>query len=83
MQPMLNIAVRAARNAGKIIARSFEQLDLVQSELKGSHDFVPNVDKEAEQAIITTIQASFQDHSFIAPETGVTEEDSATILSDF
>lgn len=73
MQPMLNIAVRAARNAGKIIARSFEQLDLVQSELKGSNDFVTNVDKEAEEAIISTIQASFPDHSFIAEESGVTE----------
>lgn len=73
MQPMLNIAVRAARNAGKIIARSFEQLDLVQSELKGSNDFVTNVDKEAEEAIISTIQASFPDHSFVAEESGVTE----------
>ncbi|NVK25154.1 MAG: inositol-1-monophosphatase [Gammaproteobacteria bacterium] len=73
MQPMLNIAVRAARNAGKIIARSYEQLDLVQSELKGANDFVTNVDKEAEQAIISTIQASYPDHSFVAEESGVTD----------
>ena len=51
MQPMLNIAVRAARNAGKIIARAYEQLDLVQAELKGTNDFVTNVDKEAEDGI--------------------------------
>ncbi|QTH64985.1 inositol-1-monophosphatase [Psychrosphaera ytuae] len=71
MQPMLNIAVRAARNAGKIIARAYEQLDMVQAELKGSNDFVTNVDKEAEQAIISTIQASYPDHSFVAEESGV------------
>ena len=73
MHPMLNIAVRAARNAGKVIAKSYEQLDLVQAELKGSNDFVTNVDKEAEQAIISTIQASYPDHSFVAEESGVTE----------
>jgi myo-inositol-1(or 4)-monophosphatase len=73
MHPMLNIAVRAARNAGKIIAKSYEQLDLVQAELKGSNDFVTNVDKEAEQAIISTIQASYPDHSFVAEESGITD----------
>jgi myo-inositol-1(or 4)-monophosphatase len=72
MQPMLNIAVRAARNAGKIIARAYEQLDLVQAELKGSNDFVTNIDKEAEEAIISTIQASYPEHSFIAEESGIT-----------
>lgn len=73
MHPMLNIAVRAARNAGKVIAKSYEQLDLVQAELKGSNDFVTNVDIEAEQAIISTIQASYPDHSFVAEESGVTD----------
>lgn len=75
MQPMLNIAVRAARNAGKIIARAYEQLDLVQAELKGTNDFVTNVDKEAEDAIISTIKASYPDHSFVAEESGITEGD--------
>ena len=76
MQPMLNIAVRAARNAGKIIARAYEQLDLVQAELKGTNDFVTNVDREAEEAIISTIKTSFPDHSFVAEESGITEGDS-------
>jgi myo-inositol-1(or 4)-monophosphatase len=71
MQPMLNIAVRAARNAGKIIARAYEQLDMVKSETKGLNDFVTNVDIEAEEAIIATILASFPDHSFVAEERGV------------
>jgi len=76
MQPMLNIAVRAARNAGKIIARAYEQLDLVQAELKGTNDFVTNIDREAEDSIIYTIKSSFPDHSFVAEESGVTEGDS-------
>jgi myo-inositol-1(or 4)-monophosphatase len=76
MHPMLNIAVRAARNAGKIIARAYEQLDMVQAELKGANDFVTNVDKEAESAIISTIKASYPDHAFIAEESGVSGSDS-------
>jgi myo-inositol-1(or 4)-monophosphatase len=76
MQPMLNIAVRAARNAGKIIERAFEQLDLVKAEMKGANDFVTNVDKEAEQAIISTIQASYPEHSFVGEESGATGPES-------
>ncbi|WP_199611076.1 inositol-1-monophosphatase [Flocculibacter collagenilyticus] len=71
MHPMLNIAVRAARNAGNIIARACEQLDLVVAEQKGANDLVTNIDKEAEQAIIATIQKSYPDHCFVGEEFGV------------
>lgn len=56
MHPMLNIAVRAARNAGKVIIRSFEQLDKVEIESKGSNDFVTSADTAAEEAIIETLR---------------------------
>jgi myo-inositol-1(or 4)-monophosphatase len=68
---MLNIAVRAARNAGKVIVRSLEQLDKVEIESKGSNDFVTGVDINAEQAIIETIRKSYPDHTIIAEESGV------------
>lgn len=71
MHPMLNIAVRAARNAGKIIARSFEELDLVETTQKGSNDFVTNVDREAEKVIIATIRKSYPEHSIVGEEFGV------------
>ncbi len=71
MHPMLNIAVRAARNAGKIIIRSFEQLDKVEIESKGSNDFVTSVDTAAEQAIIETIHKSYPEHTIIGEESGV------------
>ena len=43
MQPMLNIALRAARKAGDLIARATEQLDRVQIETKGeiAHGSMP------------------------------------------
>jgi len=73
MHPMLNIAVRAARNAGKVITRSFEQLDKVEVESKGSSDFVTSVDKNAEQVIIETIRKSYPEHTIIGEEFGVSK----------
>lgn len=71
MHPMLNIAVRAARNAGKVIIRSFEQLDKVEIESKGSNDFVTSADLAAEEAIIETIRKSYPAHTIIGEESGV------------
>ena len=54
MHPMLNIAVRAARNAGKIILRASEDLSKVEVQQKGTNDLVTNIDKEAEAIIRDT-----------------------------
>ena len=70
MHPMLNIAIRAARNAGKVIMQATEQLDKVEIEQKGSNDFVTSVDREAEQAIIYTITKAYPDHGYICEESG-------------
>ena len=58
MHPMLNIAVRAARVAGNIIVRGFENLDELDTQSKGSNDYVTKIDKEAENAIISKIKQS-------------------------
>lgn len=71
MHPMLNIAVRAARNAGKVIIRSFEQLDKVDVNSKGSNDFVTSADIAAEEAIIETLRKSYPNHTIIGEESGV------------
>jgi myo-inositol-1(or 4)-monophosphatase len=71
MHPMLNIAVRAARTAGKVIVRSFEQLDKVEVKSKGTNDIVSDVDLSAEEAIIETIRKSYPDHTIIGEESGV------------
>lgn len=70
MHPMLNIAVRAARNAGSVIVRAFEQLDKVEIENKGTNDFVTSVDLSAEKAIIDTIRKSYPTHSIVSEEAG-------------
>lgn len=73
MNPMLNIAIRAARKAGNLIAKSYERHDDVQTDLKGSNDFVTNVDKAAETIIIETIKTSYPEHYIVSEEAGLVE----------
>lgn len=73
MNPMLNIAIRAARRAGNIIVKSYERRDEVETFRKGTHDYVTNVDKAAETAIIEIIRKSYPDHTIITEESGVLE----------
>ncbi|MBW7982164.1 inositol-1-monophosphatase [Enterobacillus tribolii] len=70
MHPMLNIAVRAARKAGNLIAKSYETPDAVEASQKGSNDFVTNVDRDAEHLIIETIRKSYPKHTIISEERG-------------
>ena len=72
---MLNIAVRAARTAGNIIARGFENRDDLDMQSKGKNDFVTRIDKEAEQAIISKIKQSYPDHAFYGEESGKQGDD--------
>lgn len=73
MHPMLNIAVRAARQAGNIIARSSEHVDALTITNKKKNDFVSEVDRLAEEEIIQTIRKAFPDHAILAEETGLQE----------
>jgi len=71
MHPMLNIAIRAARNAGKVIVKGYENLESVEVEEKSLHDYVSSIDKEAEVAIIGTLRKSYPEHSIVAEESGI------------
>lgn len=70
MHPMLNIAVRAARKAGQIINRGFSELDLVKTANKSENDFVTNIDRDAEAAIISVIKNAYPNHDIIGEESG-------------
>ena len=59
MHPMLNIAIRAARAAGDSIVREMDRACDIPIEDKGKNDFVTEVDKNAEEIIISTIQKSY------------------------
>ena len=70
MQPTLNIAIRAARSAGRILLRYFERVDQLQIQVKGPNDFVSEVDRGAEEAIIQQLRSTFPDHAILAEESG-------------
>ena len=70
MNPMLNIAIRAARRAGNVIAKNYERRDDIQTSKKGINDYVTSVDKAAEAEIIEIIQKSYPDHTIISEERG-------------
>lgn len=70
MHPMLNIAVRAARQAGNIIARASEHVEALNITTKSKNDFVSEVDRLAEVEIIDTLRKAFPDHAILAEESG-------------
>lgn len=70
MNPIINIAIRAARAAGNIIIRSLEQLDNIQIDLKGTNDFVTEIDRRAEKEIINILRRAFPDHAVLGEEFG-------------
>jgi myo-inositol-1(or 4)-monophosphatase len=72
MHPTLNIAVKAARRAGTIINRASMDLDLLKVQTKSPNDFVTEVDKAAEAAIIEVLKESFPEHGILAEESGET-----------
>ncbi|MCP4043118.1 MAG: inositol monophosphatase [Gammaproteobacteria bacterium] len=71
MHPLLNIAIRAARNAGNIITRNLDRVDTVTITKKGFNDFVTEIDRQAEHAIIDAIHHVYPDHAILAEESGV------------
>ncbi|MCU7878443.1 MAG: inositol monophosphatase [Candidatus Thiodiazotropha sp. (ex Lucinoma borealis)] len=70
MNPMLTIAVRAAREASRIITRNFNRIDRLTITDKGSNDFVSEVDRNAEAVIINILREKYPHHAILAEESG-------------
>ncbi len=72
MHPALNIAIKAALGAGKIINRASNDLDLLKVSTKQPNDFVTEVDQAAEAFIIKTLQEAYPQYGILAEESGQT-----------
>jgi myo-inositol-1(or 4)-monophosphatase len=70
LHPMLNIAVKAARTAGSIINRAALDLEVLKVGSKGPNDYVSEVDRAAEEAIIGTLLEAYPGHGILAEESG-------------
>lgn len=70
MEPMVNIALRAARRAGRIILHSMDRVDTLTVREKGRNDLVSEIDVDAEDAIVDTILKVYPQHAILAEERG-------------
>ncbi|MFC4158582.1 inositol monophosphatase family protein [Chitinimonas lacunae] len=82
MHPMLNTAVKAARRAASVIQRASNNLDLIRVERKQHNDFVSEVDRAAEAAIIETILEAYPKHAILAEEGGARGNSEFTWIID-
>ncbi len=73
-QPALNIAVSAAHSAGELMRRQFGQAGSVPVARKARHDYVSEVDRACEAAIVRQISKFYPDHAFLAEEGGMQGE---------
>jgi myo-inositol-1(or 4)-monophosphatase len=66
----LNIMIKAAEKASKVLIRDFGEVENLQVSVKGPSDFVTNADKKAEKIIIEELSKSRKKFSILSEETG-------------
>ncbi|MDI7268538.1 MAG: inositol monophosphatase family protein [Myxococcota bacterium] len=70
MHPILDTAVRAARRAGDIILAASRKATAVEVESKGPADYVTEIDRAAEAAVLEIVRAEWPGHAVLAEERG-------------
>lgn len=71
MHPMLNTAVKAARQAGRLINRASLDIETMQVTRKDRNDFVTEVDRASEDSIVQTLLGAYPKHAILGEETGL------------
>ncbi len=76
MQPMVNLALRAARNAGQDLVSRLDRFDMYQSSDQEKAKFIADCTIGLEKNVIFEMKKSLPDHNFHGRETGenVTDE---------
>jgi myo-inositol-1(or 4)-monophosphatase len=62
------VAVEAAHAGGEVLRRRFADRGRLTVEVKARHDYVTEVDREAEGAIIDVLRRRFPEHAILAEE---------------
>ncbi len=83
MHPLLNIAVKAARRAGSIINRASLDGGALEVKTKSAQDFVTEIDKAAEAAIIQMVRNAYPEHAILAEESGRSESGTADARAEY
>jgi myo-inositol-1(or 4)-monophosphatase len=79
MHPILTVATKAAREAGRIINKASNDVNALKVQSKDFNDFVSEVDHAAEQAIIDTLKYAYPDHGFLGEESGKSNAEAENI----
>ena len=82
MHPMINVGIRAARRAGRIITRAAFDIDTVRVARKQANDFVTEVDRAAEDAIIESLLGTFPSHTVLGEESGHVDAQGRAVEGD-
>ena len=70
ISPNLNIMIKAAEKASKILIRDFGELEKLQVSSKGPSDFVTNSDRKVEKILIEELTKSRNKFSVLSEEIG-------------
>ncbi|RDI46898.1 inositol monophosphatase family protein [Aquicella lusitana] len=68
--PIINIAIEAARAAGNTIVRAIPRLNIIKVAEKQPNDYVTEIDQRVEQEIITIIKKAYPSHGILGEESG-------------
>ena len=79
---MLNTAVRAARQSGRIILMHYDRLDRIEVTQKGRNDFVSQADTESEEMALEILLKAYPEHGVVAEESGRREGGEYTWVID-
>jgi myo-inositol-1(or 4)-monophosphatase len=71
MHPFLNIAIQAARTAGRTMLHFYDRLSEIEVTEKAKNDVVTEVDRICEQEIIEHIKKAYPRHSILGEESGL------------
>ena len=66
----LNIMIKAAEKASKVLIRDFGEVEKLQVSIKGPSNFVTNADKKSEKIIIEELSKSRKKFSILSEEIG-------------
>ena len=78
----INIFEKAARKAGRILARDFGEIENLQIQSKSIGDFVTSTDLKVEQSLLETLRYYYPNASFITEESESIKGDGDTIVID-
>ena len=80
--PAVNVAVKAAHQAGEIMRRQLQHVDSIPVAKKARHDYVSEVDQACEAEIVREISRFYPDHAFLAEESGASGDSETVWIID-